>query len=226
HTAVWTGSEMIVWGGVDAAGRPLASGARYDPATNTWRPMTSIGAPTARARHTAVWTGAAMIVWGGSDGTSDLATGARYDPVADAWTPIAAANAPSARVGHTAVWTGAQMIVWGSRFGTTNSGGRYSPATDTWQPTSTLCAPSGREGHVAVWTGTKMLVWGGYSGAYAQYYVQGAAYDPAGDTWQAMSATDAPAARFDHSGVWTGSRFVVWGGRESGTFNTGGRFAP
>jgi N-acetylneuraminic acid mutarotase len=226
HTAVWTGSEMIVWGGVDAAGRPLASGARYDPATNTWRPMTSIGAPTARARHTAVWTGAEMIVWGGSDGTSDLATGARYDPVADAWTPIAAANAPSARVGHTAVWTGAQMIVWGSRFGTTNSGGRYSPATDTWQPTSTLCAPSGREGHVAVWTGTKMLVWGGYSGAYAQYYVQGAAYDPAGDTWQAMSATDAPAARFDHSGVWTGSRFVVWGGRESGTFNTGGRFAP
>lgn len=226
HTAVWTGTEMIVWGGVDTSGRPLASGARYDPTTNAWRPIASAGAPAARGRHTAVWTGSEMIVWGGGDGTSDLATGARYDPVADAWTPMATANAPSARVGHTAVWTGAEMIVWGSRFGTTSSGGRYRPAIDAWQPTSTLCAPSGREGHVAVWTGSRMLVWGGYSGAYAQLYVQGAAYDPAADAWQAMSATDAPAARFDHSGLWTGNRLVVWGGRESGTFNTGGRFTP
>ncbi len=226
HTAVWTGSEMIVWGGVDAAGRPLASGARYDPTTNAWRPIASIGAPAARARHTAVWTGSEMIVWGGTDGASDLATGARYDPAADTWTPMATANAPSARVGHTAVWTGTEMIVWGARFGTTSSGGRYRPDTDTWQPTSTLCAPSGREGHVAVWTGSRMLVWGGYSGAYAQCYVQGASYDPAADAWQAMSATDAPAARFEHSGVWTGNRFIVWGGRESGTFDTGGRFTP
>lgn len=217
---------MIVWGGVDASGSPLASGARYDPVANAWRPITSIGAPVARARHTAVWTGSETLVWGGTGATSDLSTGARYDPVADTWTPMATDNAPSARAGHTAVWTGTEMIVWGSRFGTTNNGGRYNAATDTWQPTSTLCAPSGRDGHVAVWNGSRMLVWGGYSGAYAQLYVQGAAYDPAADAWQAMSATDAPAARFDHAGLWTGNRFIVWGGRESGTFITGGRSTP
>jgi hypothetical protein len=33
HTAVWTGSEMIVWGGFVS---PKDSGARYDPATDTW----------------------------------------------------------------------------------------------------------------------------------------------------------------------------------------------
>ena len=34
HTAVWTGSEMIVWGG--SSGIPLNTGGRYNPGTNTW----------------------------------------------------------------------------------------------------------------------------------------------------------------------------------------------
>jgi hypothetical protein len=37
HSAVWTGSEMIVWGGFDYAGySPLKSGGRYNPASNSW----------------------------------------------------------------------------------------------------------------------------------------------------------------------------------------------
>src|SRR6516165_291305 len=31
HTAVWTGSEMIVWGGTDGQGNFLNTGGRYDP---------------------------------------------------------------------------------------------------------------------------------------------------------------------------------------------------
>jgi hypothetical protein len=34
HTAVWTGSEMIVWGGYN--GSPSNTGARYNPSTDTW----------------------------------------------------------------------------------------------------------------------------------------------------------------------------------------------
>ena len=34
HTAVWTGSEMIVWGGFD--GGYLNDGGRYNPAANSW----------------------------------------------------------------------------------------------------------------------------------------------------------------------------------------------
>src|SRR5262249_41278168 len=41
HTAVWTGSEMIVWGGGGTAGL-LATGGRYTPATDSWAP-TSMG---------------------------------------------------------------------------------------------------------------------------------------------------------------------------------------
>ena len=36
HTAVWTGSEMIVWGGNNGAGSYLNTGGRYNPSTDTW----------------------------------------------------------------------------------------------------------------------------------------------------------------------------------------------
>ena len=61
---MWTGSEMIVWGGYNGSGY-LNDGGRYNPAANSWTAVTTTGAPAARAYHTAVWTGSEMIVWGG-----------------------------------------------------------------------------------------------------------------------------------------------------------------
>src|SRR5437899_8174445 len=64
HTAAWTGSEMIVWGGNDG-NNDLNTGGRYNPTTDSWT-MTSTGnTPTGRYRHTVVWTGSEMIIWGG-----------------------------------------------------------------------------------------------------------------------------------------------------------------
>src|SRR5437588_2469875 len=64
HTAVWIGSEMIVWGGTDSSG-DLNTGGRYNPSTDGWTATSTTNAPTARDGHTAVWTGSQMIVWGG-----------------------------------------------------------------------------------------------------------------------------------------------------------------
>src|SRR5450432_4172668 len=55
HTAVWTGSEMIVWGGDD--GPFLGDGGRFNPVTNVWSALPITGAPSARSHHSAVWTG-------------------------------------------------------------------------------------------------------------------------------------------------------------------------
>ena len=66
HTAVWTGSEMIVWGG--NGGSYFNTGGRYDPSTDSWTAISTVNAPSARNGHTAVWTGNEMIVWGGDDG--------------------------------------------------------------------------------------------------------------------------------------------------------------
>ncbi len=87
HTAVWTGSEMIVWGGFrDFPVTRLNSGGRYDPITDTWTATSTINAPSARERHTAVWTGTEMIVWGGDNFSGYLDTGGRYNPSTDSWT--------------------------------------------------------------------------------------------------------------------------------------------
>ena len=66
HTAVWTGSEMIVWGG-GILGTSFNTGGRYNPSTDSWTATSTTNAPSARGIHTAVWTGSEMIVWGGSD---------------------------------------------------------------------------------------------------------------------------------------------------------------
>jgi hypothetical protein len=176
HKAVWTGAEMIVWGG----GQLINTGGRYDPATDSWKPTSAINAPSARWSTTAVWTGTEMIVWGGSN-LGELNTGGRYNPATDSWMPTSTTNAPSARYGHTAVWTGTEMIVWGGTNPAfpedgTSTGGRYDPATDSWKPTSMTRVAGPRLDHTAVWTGTQMIVWGGME--YLTYLNTGGRYDP------------------------------------------------
>lgn len=214
HTAVWSGTEMIVWGGWDGFDFSNAGG-RYNPSTDSWAATSTANAPWGRSKHTAVWTGTEMIVWGGND----LDTGGRYNPTTNTWTATSTINAPFGRSLHTAVWTGNEMIIWG---GDWNTGGRYNPRTDTWRPTSTTNAPSGRSLHTAVWTGNEMIVWGGSGGS------TGGRYNPLTDSWTSTNTTNAPAAYYSHTAVWTGSEMITWGGgdRNNFLFNTGGRYNP
>jgi N-acetylneuraminic acid mutarotase len=226
HTAVWTGSEMIIWGGWN--GPALNTGGRYDPTTDSWTATSTASAPAARLTHTAVWTGSEMIVWGGFDNMPRYTnTGGRYNPVTDSWTATSTTNAPAARGFHRPVWTGSEMIIWGGYDGTlqVNTGGRYDPSTDNWTATSTTNAPAAREEHTLVWSGSEMIVWGG-SGFLGSLNT-GGRYDPSTDSWTATSTNDAPSSRSDHTTVWTGTQMIVWGG--SGfpdSANTGGRYDP
>jgi N-acetylneuraminic acid mutarotase len=230
HTAVWTGSEMIVWGGW-AGGPTFNTGGRYNPSTDSWTATSTNNAPTARRAHTAVWIGSEMIVWGGGyyDGVNFqvLNTGGRYDPSTDSWTATSTTNAPIAREIHTAVWTGSEMIVWGG-VPYTSTGGKYNPSTDSWIATSTTNAPTARFWHTAVWTGSEMIVWGGW-GLY-HLFNTGGRYDPGSDSWTATSNTNAPEARYEHTAVWAGTQMIIWGGDEfahpSAGLNTGGRYNP
>ena len=229
HTAVWTGSEMIIWGGF-GNGMYFNTGGKYTPATDSWTATSITNAPAARYLHTAVWTGSEMIVWGGQGDTGFLDTGGRYNPITDSWTATSTINAPDARNLHTTVWTGSQMIVWGGggASGLFNTGGRYDPATDSWTATSTINAPDARNLHTTVWTGSQMIVWGGSPG-YPDGLNTGGRYNPGTDSWTATSTTSAPSARYYHTAVWTGSEMIVWGGLDTTLFmdtNTGGRYDP
>ena len=237
-TAVWTGNEMIVWGGFsdDGSFNYLNTGGRYNPSTDRWLPISTTNAPGGREAHTAVWTGSAMIVWGGLDVlpngfTHDLNTGGVYNPGTDSWTATSTAHAPGARDSHVAVWTGSEMIIWGG--GNDTSGGRYNPNTNSWVPTSTTNAPASRSEPKAVWTGSEMIVWGGFAfvGPGNIYFDTGARYNPSTNSWVATSTTNAPTARSGHTAVWAGNEMIVWGGHGDFDlltyyFNTGGRYDP
>lgn len=69
QTAVWTGTEMIIWAGVGGSGAYPVVGGKYSPSTDTWTGTSADSAPAGRVFHTAVWTGNEMIVWGGQDET-------------------------------------------------------------------------------------------------------------------------------------------------------------
>jgi len=235
HTAVWTGSEMIVWGGSARAVSPtptdyqdLNTGGIYEPVSNTWRALSTAGAPSPRDRQTAVWTGSRMLIWGGDDGKSnDLKTGGIYDPVTDSWVAMSTAGAPSGRDDNAGVWTGSKMIVWGGYAGNneTNTGGVFDPVSNTWKATSMVGAPTARELLYAVWLKGRMIVWGGWTGSTDTN--TGGIYDPRSDTWKPTPTAGAPSGREDGSAVATSDTMIVWGGYDgSADVKSGGIFTP
>jgi len=221
HPAVWTGTEMIIWGG-----DPITNtGGRYHPATDSWAPTSTINAPTARHSHTMVWTASLVIVWGGSDALL-YNSGGKYNPATDSWTDTSFTNAPSARASHSAVWAGTEMIVWGGSDPVfLASGGRYNPISDSWTATSITNAPGARSSHTAVWTETEMIVWGGYNGS--NYLNTGSRYNPSLNSWTQTSTANAPSGRIYHTALWAGTGMIVWGGFNGiGGYRSGARYNP
>jgi ankyrin repeat protein/N-acetylneuraminic acid mutarotase len=254
HAMVWTGKEVIVWGGFGGVNGDNANhndGARYNPATDTWKPVSTKNAPAARFDFSAAWTGREMLVWGGytdnhsryqgAHADAYLRTGGRYDPATDTWKAIATQGAPSKRSFNSALWTGKELLVWGGGNANKvlNDGARYNPARDAWKPISTDGAPSPRYGHVAVWTGKEMIVWGGSArdpSDASDYFESGARYNPETDTWKPISTVGAPKGRVSATAVWTGTEMVFWGGVNDAQANgqgdasryvgTGARYNP
>jgi N-acetylneuraminic acid mutarotase len=165
HTAIWTGNEMIVWGGGTNLSTPVGSGARYHPGANVWAPLPASGAPAARRAHTAIWTGTEMIVWGGRTALGYVREGARYALASDAWQALPTAGAPLGREGQTAIWTGREMMIWGGENnGLLADGASYDVGSGTWLGVTTVGAPPPMNAPGATWTGKDVLISGQFDG--------------------------------------------------------------
>jgi hypothetical protein len=218
HTAVWTGTEMIVWGGNNSPSY-LRTGGRYDPARGTWTALPTEGAPKARSQHTAIWTGTEMIVWGGRSDSNDTLgdAAARYNPRTNLWTPVPNPSGLVDRSEHVAVWTGSEMIVWGGYSNTLKTyfadGARFNPTTNVWTPIAPADMTAARRQATGLWTATDMLIWAGFSSP-AGYDAWATRYTPGTDRWTPVP--NPPHADFygrgDATAVWTGSEVMVWGG--------------
>ena len=136
HTAVWTGTEMIVWGGDDRFNGTVNTGGRYTPATDTWQADVDDGAPSSSA-----------VPHGGVDRDADDRVGRPVrlrhlqGPAVGTTPPPTPGGRPAPRARRPRGPTtprcgrGSQMIVWGGggNVGFMNTGGRYDPVANTWR---------------------------------------------------------------------------------------------
>jgi hypothetical protein len=177
--SAWTGQELLVWGGQDAAGTSFYDdGAAYDPATDTWRVLPP--SPLSARVPLSVWTGSEWILWGTGVRRDDRPLdGAAYVPATDTWRSIA--SGPVELTDATAAWTGTEMIVFGAALHGGNVpetptavAAAYDPRADTWRtlPPSPLDPNS----NTAVWNGSELIA--------LDYNHDSAAYDPQTDRWR------------------------------------------
>jgi hypothetical protein len=182
QVAVWTGDEMIVWGGSKPLPRErerlLLDGAAYNPERDEWRRLATtrlfdggILAAGYEPDLDAEWTGEQMTIW-------SRYGRAGYDPERDRWEPIPSPPQEIRDVaGGKTAWSGDELIVWGGSGGDgrdVQQGAAHDPSTGHWRalPTTSI---HGRDRHAAISIPHGMLVWGGCCGG-SRYYANGATY--------------------------------------------------
>jgi len=246
-SAVWTGREMIVWGGAWRAGNAsiwLDDGAAYDPAGDKWRRLANSPLEP-RSDAVIAWTGRAVLIWGGQKQGSvtgfgdEWDDGALYDPAKDTWKPMA--DWPlSHRYGTRAVWTGTRLVVWGGASAEAGDnpppladGAAYDPGANTWTkmpagPLAGRIAPLG-----AARGGEALLAWGPGPAQDGKRVAlsDSAVYDPAEGRWSPAGTVPPPpndAWCLDPPGcvgVDAGTR-VVFAGQGLGWNPAGNRWTP
>jgi hypothetical protein len=204
--AVWTGSDVFVWGGWGEPERPWGGGALFEPASGKWRKLPP--APlTARQPVATVWTGAEVIVWGDASrsGLVGKREGAAYDPAANRWRELP--PAPLALNKASAVWTGKEMIVLGARLDENNSsdseqaqGIAYDPDADAWRVIRSF--PLSPQASSVAWTGKELIAW--------DYELKAGAYDPARNTWRRLPDIPLRFSECSPTSARVGDVVVAW----------------
>jgi hypothetical protein len=161
-TTVWTGSEVLVWGGLDASRHVVEDGAAYDPSTDSWRKLPSARAPGSPSgsptdsmtgtfpQQAATWTGDRLVVITGpaqpastsaSGSAGSTITAAAYDPSSDRWATLPslhASEAASRNLGiDAASLPGGPSLVWLS-WSTTMKQGSDGSSTENLPGEQTL----------------------------------------------------------------------------------------
>jgi hypothetical protein len=210
---VWTGSELLVWGG-DPAGEGAPEGAAYHRDDDRWRALPPAPFPV-RTQAVAAWTGVEMLIWGGQEpGPTATATGGAYYPLADRWRTLAPSPL-AARVPLVGVWTGAELVIAGGtadgRRDASPEAAAYDPAADAWRTLPAM--PVALTDAVGLWTGSEVVVVGAAldpdnASLDPDGQPRAAAYDPVRNRWRMLPPL--PLSPQAVTAVWGGDRVVAW----------------
>jgi hypothetical protein len=217
---VWSGDEMIVWGGVtrDRTIEARADGAAFDPVRERWRgiamaPRGVIGG----GGQAAAWTGRRALFWAGNS-PDGPARGAVYNPETDRWRRLHRGPL-GPREGYVSAWTGSELLVIGGTSGDALArpiAAAVDPRTDSWRrlPALNRLDIDGLQPRGAVWTGDRVFISGlAYECPDEQPCTADPiflAYDLEADEVSEIDLSSAPAASITAIG-WTGSEVFATG---------------
>ena len=171
---VWTGRELVVWGGCDAAlshcgnQERLRNGAVYEPSSDTWRDMAPSTLLPLHGETTvaSVWTGTEVLyIVTHPNGVS----AASYDPALNQWITLPAPPFEPGYYGLGLAWSHASNLVlaWGGN-GVSN-GAAYDLSAKTWlrlpdAPRNSAVQKNARNriAHSIAAIGTTFYIDGGY----------------------------------------------------------------
>jgi hypothetical protein len=211
-SAVWTGEEIIVWGGCDAepCRTRFADGAAFDPDTGEWR-MIAESPLDGLWHHSAGWTGREMLIVGGL-------SAAAYSPDSDSWRLL---PDPPFRVSFTrpdgsggrdyvgAVWADDRYVIWEP---ISDQVAAYEPQSDSWVdlPSTGLDVDLG----VLRWNGTDLVALGALIAGFPERSpMLGARL--VDDVWMPMAAAELWDETYNirarpYLSGWAGDVLVVW----------------
>jgi len=167
----WTGTEVLVWGGCDAAIPQcddferglLTDGYAYTPATDAWRPLAP--GPLATGVHPAgEWTGTGLLVFAGTGHPDDGVTFARYDPYRDRWQELAEPPLAPRRYAAS-TWTGRSFVLWGGSADPErefSDGAVYDIDSNTWESLPPAPNSAARDRHAMTWVAGRLYITGGH----------------------------------------------------------------
>lgn len=191
---VWTGAEVVVWGGdVEAANmglpgpdRTYRDGAAFDPTTRKWRELSPSPLPDSDVTPIGVMTpGGVLIVRGQAS--------ALWRPADNTW--LAVDEAPMS-VGD--------LVAGGSVAISQGANALLDIESGRWR---SLPAPPERlERPASVWTGAEVIVIGGPGSAFAG--AAAIAYDPSSNVWRRLPPPPGLTAEA-LSAEWDGQRLIV-----------------
>jgi hypothetical protein len=225
--------KVMIEGGINSVFTALASTELYDPATNSFAPVSgtaSMNLPRQFATATLLPNGKVLIA-GGFGLSNYLASTDLYDPVANTFAPVSGtATMNTARYEATAILLPNGKVLIAGGFGSSNylaSTELYDPATNTFAPVSgTATMNTARYFPTAtLLPNGKVLIAGGYmAGELASTEL----YDPATNTFAPASGTASMnAAREEATAtLLPNGKVLIAGGFGSSTFASTELYTP
>jgi hypothetical protein len=203
YVSVWTGRELLVFGGNrgDTIATPTA--AALDPRTGRWRVLEAFTPLRGLMPTGAVWTGHEAFVAGtprGGKGTRLYA----FDPGTGVLRTIALPAAAVKPVG----WTGGRVVFTRSADALFSATALrlYAPAAGRWS--AARPAPCALPTHTytqSAWIGTRFVA------ACGRDRLQ--VYTPRTNRWRAILTGASPLGSLGWGAiVWTGRTLIAWGG--------------